>query len=413
MTAEGETFISLSGEDAPHFSWTRRLPVRKIVAALEAARPGGARFVGGCVRDSLIGIAPKDIDIATTLTPDAVIEALHAAGLKAAPTGLDHGTITGVADRFGIEITTLRADVSTDGRRAIVAFTEDWTVDARRRDFRLNAIYLTTDGKLFDPVGGLADARARRVRFIGEPADRIREDYLRILRFFRFSARFAGGFDAQGLAACAALRAGIGRLSAERVGDETMRILGLPRAPLAIDAMAASGVLGEVWPAPPDRETLRAMKALDPEATAPLGLAALWGEAGEGIDAALRLSNADAARRKRALRAAARLELSLSERAQREILYRLGPEAWRDGALIAAARAGGGEAWSRMCALPERWVAPVFPYTGKDVIAAGIARGPAVAQILSGVEEVWIAEDFPPAERLREILSEACARRAR
>lgn len=410
MTAEVETLVSLEKVDAPRFSWTRRAPVRKIVAALEATRPGGARFVGGCVRDSLIGLAPKDIDIATTLTPDAVIEALHAAGLKAAPTGIDHGTITGVADHLGVEITTLRADVSTDGRRATVAFTEDWTVDARRRDFRLNAIYLTTDGKLFDPVGGLADARTRRVRFIGEPADRIREDYLRILRFFRFSARFAGGFDAEGLAACAALKAGIGRLSAERVGDETTRILALPRAALAVDAMAASGVLGEVWPARPDRETLRTLKTLDPEAPAPLGLAALWGEAGEGIDAALRLSNADAARRKRALGAAAKLDLSLSKRAQREILYRLGPEGWRDGALIAAARAGGGEAWRHLCAFPERWVAPAFPYTGKDVIAAGIARGPAVAHVLRAVEETWIAEDFPPAERLQEILNEECAK---
>lgn len=411
MTADGDRLIPLSADDAPHFTWTRLTPVRKIVAALEAARPHCARFVGGCVRDSLIGAAPKDIDIATTLTPQEVIDALHKAGLKAAPTGVEHGTVTGVADHVGVEITTLRADVSTDGRRATVAFTEDWATDARRRDFRLNAIYLTTDGKLFDPVGGLADAKARRVRFIGAPEDRIREDYLRILRFFRFSARFAGGFDAEGLAACAAFRDGIGRLSAERVGDEFTRILALPRAALAVDAMAASGVLGEVWPAKPERETLRTLKTLDPEASAPLALAALWGEAGAGIDSALRLSNADSGRRKRALNAAALLSLSLSERKQRQTLYRIGAEAWRDGAALAAARAGGGEGWAAMRAFPDRWTAPAFAYTGKDIIAAGVERGPQVAEILHAVEEAWIAEDFPPTERLREILGEKCGNR--
>lgn len=405
-----EALIPLGADDAPHFAWARRTPVRKIVAALEAARPGSARFVGGCVRDSLLGTEPKDIDIATTLTPDAVTDALHAAGLKAAPTGVAHGTVTGIADRVGVEITTLRADVSTDGRRATVAFTEDWAVDARRRDFRLNAIYLTTDARLFDPVGGLADAKARRVRFIGTPEDRIREDYLRILRFFRFSARFAGGFDAEGLAACARLREGMTRLSAERVGDETMRILALPRAPLAVDAMAACGVLGQVWPAPAKRETLRALKAIEADAAAPICLAALWGEAGEGIDAALRLSNAEAARRKRAVDVAAKLGLPLSDREARALLYRVGEEAWRDGSLLAAAREGGGDGWTRLRALPDRWAIPAFAYTGKNVIAAGVEPGPSVARILREIEESWIAEDFPSRDRLAEILREKCKR---
>lgn len=409
MTAICKSLIPLAAEDAPNFAWTRRAPVKKIVAALEAARPGCARFVGGCVRDSLIGDAPKDIDIATTLTPPLVIEALHAAGLKAAPTGLDHGTVTGVADHVGVEITTLRADISTDGRRATVAFTEDWTIDARRRDFRLNAIYLTTDGKLFDPVDGVADARNHHVRFIGAPEDRIREDYLRILRFFRFSARFAGGFDAEGLAACAALKDGIKQLSAERVGDELTRILALPRAALAIDAMTACGVLGEVWAAQPQREILRRLKEIDPQASAPLGLAALWGAAGEGVDGALRLSNADSKKRRQAIEAADSIALSLSPREQRRILYRLGAERWRDGALLAAARAGGGAAWDELRALPQRWSPPVFPYTGKDVIAAGVSRGPDVARILGEIEEAWIAEDFPGTERLQEILAEKCS----
>lgn len=410
MTNAESTLTPLAESDSAQFDWTRSAPVEKIVAALEAARPGSVRFVGGCVRDSLIGVTPKDIDIATTLTPQAVIDALHAASLKAAPTGVDHGTITGVADHVGVEITTLRADVSTDGRRATVAFTEDWATDARRRDFRLNAIYLTTDGKLFDPVGGVADAKTRRVRFIGAPEDRIREDYLRILRFFRFSARFAGGFDAEGLSACAQLREGMSRLSAERVGDEFTRILALPRAALAVDAMAACGVLAEVWPAPASRNVLRRLKELEPEAGSPVGLAALWGEGGEGIDAALRLPNAEAARRKRALAVSNSLSPLLSEREARAILYRVGVDGWKDGVLLAMARSADSADWSAIAGLAERWQAPVFAYTGKDIIAAGVERGPEVAKRLRDVEEAWIAEDFPSAERLREILKEKTAR---
>ncbi|HXI86183.1 MAG TPA: CCA tRNA nucleotidyltransferase, partial [Parvularculaceae bacterium] len=311
----------ITSEEAACFSWTDRPPVRKIVAALEAARPGGARFVGGCVRDSLIGVEPKDIDIATTLTPDAVVKALKKAGLGAAPTGVEHGTITGVADHVGVEITTLRADVSTDGRHATVAFTEDWARDAERRDFRLNAIYLTTDKKLYDPVGGVEDAKTGRVRFIGAPEDRIREDYLRILRFFRFSARFSTTFDAEGLAACAALKEGMARLSRERVGAEFSAILALPRASEAIEAMAKTGVLAEVWPAEADLAAFAALKWLDPDAPTALGLAALWGKKGEGIDAALRLSNADAARRKKAIAVAAGIAKTMNERAARGALY--------------------------------------------------------------------------------------------
>ncbi|NJM35940.1 MAG: CCA tRNA nucleotidyltransferase, partial [Rhodomicrobium sp.] len=200
-------------------------PASTVVAALETARPGGARFVGGCVRDSLLGVPFKDIDVATTLRPDEVVGALRDAGLRSAPTGIEHGTVTGIVSGVGVEITTLRADVSTDGRRATVAFTTDWAVDARRRDFTLNALYATPHYEVFDAVGGLEDLAAKRVRFIDAPRDRIREDYLRILRFFRFSARFAGGFDENGLRACAEERAGLKRLSAERVGDEMSSIL--------------------------------------------------------------------------------------------------------------------------------------------------------------------------------------------
>ncbi|MEX0644239.1 MAG: CCA tRNA nucleotidyltransferase [Parvularculaceae bacterium] len=282
MTGAPETLRPLAPDEAKHFGWTETAPAKTVIAALEAAAPGAARFVGGCVRDSLIGEAPKDFDIATRLAPPAVIAALKRDGLGAAPTGLDHGTVTAVANHIGVEVTTLRADVSTDGRRATVAFTEDWALDARRRDFRLNAIYLTADKKLYDPEGGVADAKAGRVRFIGAAHDRIREDYLRILRFFRFSARFSAAFDAEGLAACAELKSGIAQLSAERIGDEFSKILALARASLAVDRMAQSSILHEIWPAPPRLDVFAALKALDPEAGAPLGLAALWGAARRG-----------------------------------------------------------------------------------------------------------------------------------
>ena len=205
----GAPFHPLTEEQRAHFSWLTAPHLVKVIAALEAAEPHSARFVGGCVRDSLLGAKPKDFDVATALTPDAATAALKAAGLGVAPTGVEHGTVTAIADHKGVEVTTLRADVSTDGRRATVAFTRDWATDAGRRDFTVNAIYLTPDAKLYDPVGGVADAMAKRVRFIGAPEARIREDYLRILRFFRFSARFCETFDAAGLAACAALKDGM------------------------------------------------------------------------------------------------------------------------------------------------------------------------------------------------------------
>ncbi|MEQ1929407.1 MAG: CCA tRNA nucleotidyltransferase [Parvularculaceae bacterium] len=407
--SEARPWLTLGAADRAHFEWTARAPVQKIVHALELARPGASRFVGGCVRDSLLGETPKDIDIATALTPEAVIGALHAAGLSAAPTGLDHGTVTGIADHVGVEITTLRADVATDGRRATVAYTEDWSVDAARRDFRLNAIYLAFDGKLFDPVGGVADAKAGRVRFIGEPADRICEDYLRILRFFRFSARFASGFDAEGLAACAAFARGMDILSAERVGDEFCRILAHPNAPLAVDAMAATGVLVEVWPNAADRKTFRRLKELDPSAAAPVGIAALFGAGDEGLDRRLRLSKANAARRKRALQSAEAAP-SMSLKAARAHLYRAGVQSYRDGLLVCRARGAPGD-WAMLASVPDRHAPPPFTVSGKHVVALGVAPGPDVAATAKDVEARWIAEDFPGEPRLQELLREAVARR--
>jgi len=408
----------LTPAQALNFAWVLEAPVQRVVAALERAEPDCVRFVGGCVRDSLIGLRPKDIDVATTLPPDEVAAALRAADLGVAPTGVEHGTLTAIADHQGIEVTTLRADVSTDGRRATVAFTRDWSADARRRDFTLNALYLTPALDLFDPVGGLCDLDARIVRFIGAAEDRIREDYLRILRFFRFSARFAATFNPEGLAACAALKSGMKILSAERIGDEIVKLLSLPAPQAAVSAMQASGILAEVWNAPARLEVLARLKSIDADAAAPLALAALFGDGGDGIDRRLRLSNAQALRRKLALSNAPLISPSLDDRRARALLYRMGPASWRDAChLSEAQRLADSETptardpvLKNLASLPDRWPPPSPPFSGKDALAAGVAEGPTVAAVIKAAEQQWIDEDFPSRDRALEIFREEAAR---
>ncbi|MDZ7628204.1 MAG: CCA tRNA nucleotidyltransferase [Parvularculaceae bacterium] len=403
-----DALAPLPTEAQLRFGWMRDPRLGKIVAALTAHDASAVRFVGGCVRDSLLGAAPKDIDLATTLTPDRVIDALHAAGLAAAPTGIDHGTVTAIADHFPVEVTSLRADVTTDGRRATVAYTTDWSTDARRRDFTINALYVTPDLQLFDPAGGVGDLANRRVRFIGAAEERIREDYLRILRFFRFSARFARAFDIDGLAACTAMRAGIKRLSAERVGDELFKILTLSDAARAVEAMHGASILAEIWPAAPAIETLRRLKELTPEAPPALGLAALWGADGEGVDAHLRASNADGRRRRRAVECASSVAPDLSEQAIRALIYRYGADGFRDALLLARARSMQDFARHEEVAVTFR--PPALPFSGHDVLAAGAPEGPRVAAVLASAEARWIAEDFPPSSRAKAILAEEIAR---
>ena len=403
---------ALSAAQRRHFDWLDAPHLKAIVAALEAAAPGGARFVGGCVRDSLLGERPKDFDIATILTPDAVMKALKAAGLSAAPTGLDHGTVTAIADHQGVEVTTLRADVETDGRRAVVAFTQDWMEDAGRRDFRLNAIYLTPDGKLFDPVGGLDDITARRVRFIGEADQRIREDYLRILRFFRFTARFSADFDREGLAACARLKDGIDALSAERVGAETMAILALPRADTALRVMEEIGVLAKIWDAPAFVGRVARLKEVAPSLASPVALAALFDDGGDGVGARLRLSNAEKAIRSNALKGAAKITPDLSDQALRELIYRHGKDIFQDAVAIAYAREDIGRAdYDRFAGFVDQWTPPAFPVSGRHIVDAGVAPGPAVAKILARVEQQWIDEGFPDAPRAEAIVRKLAAAR--
>jgi poly(A) polymerase len=387
--------------------WMTTPELGAVLDALEAA--GGAdcaRFVGGCVRNTIIGRPVDDIDIATRLTPQAVTEALQAAKLKAVPTGVEHGTVTAVSGGQPFEITTLRRDVATDGRRAVVAFTDDWTLDAQRRDFTLNALYARRDGSLLDPTGqGLADARAGRIVFVGEAEHRVREDYLRILRFFRFLAWYGSGPpDAAALAACETLRGNIKTLSAERVSKELLKLLAAPDPRETVGLMARVGVLGEVLPAPIDLARFEGLVAIEEdqlfETDAVLRLAALLPDDQVGATQfaeRLRLSNAERDRIVAALAPTPAFKSWMSPREIRRALYQLGPRAFRDRAKLAWARSGRTATtpqWRGMIALGEGWTAPAFPLTGEDVIAAGVPKGPMVGQVLREVEDWWIDHDF-------------------
>ena len=251
----------LTIDEKPNFSWLDHTDVQKVISALSPPGVDAPRFVGGCVRDSLLRHQVHDLDMATPLEPKPVLAALQFSGIKSVPTGMDHGTITAVCGKQVIEITSLRKDVSTDGRRATVAFTQNWQEDAARRDFTMNALYLSADGTIYDYCGGLDDLDTGLVQFIGDPHDRIIEDYLRILRFFRFSARFGQGFDERAIAAIRDSRQGISTLSRERIGDELKKILVLPNAVMAVDGMAETGVLNELWNGDLDLSSLRKLKS--------------------------------------------------------------------------------------------------------------------------------------------------------
>ncbi|HEX8569076.1 MAG TPA: CCA tRNA nucleotidyltransferase [Caulobacteraceae bacterium] len=378
--------------DAP---WLRDPAARAVLDALEAeGGPDSARFVGGCVRNTLMGQRVEDVDIATRLTPDRTIAALERARLKAVPTGVEHGTVTAVADHRPFEITTLRRDVETDGRRAVVAFTEDWAEDAARRDFRLNALYADREGQVYDPTGGgLDDAHAGRIVFVGEAETRIREDYLRILRFFRFFAWYGRGHpEAEGLAACARLKDGVTSLSAERVSKELLKLLAARDPRRSLSLMADAGVLPLVLPEAANWDRFRAIVVLtsDPE----LRLAALLPDdpaLAQQMSARLRLSNAQRDRLVEALRPAR----SFRREEGRATLYRLGPAVFRDRVYLQWAERPEMEPEAReLLDLSASWNPPRFPLTGEDVMAAGVTKGPEVGRTLRALEDEWIASGF-------------------
>jgi poly(A) polymerase len=380
---------------------------RAVIGALEARGGAGcARFVGGCVRNALIDRPIDDIDIATVLTPDEVMGALSAARVRYVPTGVEHGTVTAVADGRPYEVTTLRRDVETDGRRAVVAYTTDWAEDAERRDFRLNALYMDGEGLIHDPTGaGVDDALAGRIVFVGKAETRIREDYLRILRFFRFRAWFGRGPpDAAGLAACTALKDGLKRLSAERVSKELLKLLAAEDPRGAAGEMAKAGVLAEILPEARPLDRLDALVEIQRslgEADAELRLAALLPDdpdAAVGAARRLRLSNAQRERLEAAVASDPAIGPAMTEAQARRRLYVMGASAFVDRLMLAWAERGGDPApWRALRRLAQDWVRPKFPLTGHDAAAAGLPPGPAVGEALRRAEAFWVEHDFQPS----------------
>jgi len=355
------------------------------VASLFAALPD-ARAVGGCVRDALARQPIADIDLATPLPPDAVASALAAAGIRAIPTGLDHGTITALIDGRGFEVTTLRRDVVTDGRHAEVAWTDDWQVDAARRDFTINAMSMTPDGTLFDYFGGQADLRAGRVRFVGDAALRVAEDHLRVLRFFRFHARYGTGApDADALAAVAAGAASVARLSVERVWSELKRILAAPDPAASVALMDRLGVLAFVLPEGADPAALARLRAAGAPPDPILRLGALLTGDPAALATRLRLSHAEADRL-RALRAPP-LTPDASDAALRRALAVDAAGTLIDRTWLAGRT---GPAWNRLRTRLATTPRPVFPLEGRDVLAAGLPPSPRVGQLLRAVEGWWM-----------------------
>ncbi|HVC56721.1 MAG TPA: CCA tRNA nucleotidyltransferase [Stellaceae bacterium] len=399
--------------------WMQERPTRALLDALAKADIA-ARFVGGCVRDALLGLPIADIDLATPARPELVAAALAAAGIKTVPTGIAHGTLTAVVPPRHFEITTLRRDVETDGRHARVAFDADWAADAARRDFTINAIYLDRDGTVHDPVGGQADLKARHVRFVGEPATRIAEDVLRVLRYYRFAARFGGiagtqGGDAAARAACRAAVPLLSQLSAERVAQELLRLLAAADPVPVLRMMAADGVLAAVLPEATRLDRLARLIGLEPPwtpAPEPLRrLAALVAlDRAAAIAMAERLRLAKKARDRLAgMMPPWRLDPAGDWRAQRHALYRLGAERYRDLALLVAAEGAIDEArLGEWLALAAAWKPPRFPLAGHDVTALGIPPGPRVGRLLGAVRGWWEAGDFTAdraacLQRLREL----------
>ncbi len=386
-------------------SWLDAKATRTLVAALDAARLE-FRFVGGAVRDALLGRPVSDIDVATPAKPDAVVRAIEAAGLKAIPTGIAHGTVTAMVGRRGFEITTLRRDVETDGRHAVVAFTDDWRADAARRDFTMNALYADAGGAITDFFGGEADARAGRVRFIGDAAQRIEEDALRILRFFRFHAWYGqGALDTEGVAASMRLAGMIDRLSGERVRVELFKTLAAPDPAPVWQAMIDAGVMAHAVPAAVHADHLSRMIALERALTLPPDrirrLAALTGIVSPELVAILKLrlklSNQDVDHLSSFGTSADRVRL-VAQGAFGKALYGALPNSIRDAAMLSEVASGGVgvEALAAFSRFIGGWIQPRFPLTGVELRAAGVQPGPEMGRLLAELERWWVAADFLP-----------------
>jgi len=398
--------------------WLSAPAVRTVFTILDQAGTP-ARIVGGAVRNSLAGMPVSDIDFATPLLPEEVTRRAEAAGVKSVPTGVEHGTVTLVVHGVGFQVTTLREDVETDGRHAVVRFGRDWEADARRRDFTVNALSIDAKGTVYDPLGGYPDIVARRIRFIGDGGQRIAEDRLRILRFFRFNAEFgAGAFDPEGMSAAIRARDGLRQLSAERVGQEMRRLVVAPRAAETAGVMQDSGILGIVLGGVAYLGPFARLIGFSPEVGVALRLAGLGCRVEEDVERLarrLRLANVERDAMLAAVVAARKLPRPLTTPDARRCLYRVGTETWCDAVALAFAWSGDApteSAWRNLYALPDRWQPPRFPLSGADALGAGAMRGPAVGALLKAVEAWWIDRDFAPDEialrtRLQQMVAAA------
>lgn len=392
-----------------HAEWLREGALARLLVVLD--RDGEeARVVGGAVRNALLGEPIGDIDVATTALPDEVIRRAQAQGFKSVPTGIDHGTVTVVIDGRPFEVTTLREDVETFGRKARVSFGRDWKKDAERRDFTINALSVTRDGTVHDYTGGLADLDKRRIRFIGDPAARITEDYLRILRFFRFHAHYGEGLpDHAGLAACISARGGLATLSRERVRMELLKLLLGRHAVPVLAVMSECGLLISVLGGVAQLASFSNLTKIEhvagvhPDAVRRLGaLAVFVPDDAQRLSEKLRLSNAETERLASMGEHWRALAPEPSGKSARAILYRLGPERFTDRLLLAWSRSQAGITdpnWRVLLELPQHWIIPVFPLKAGEFMRRGIEQGPALGAALAAAQDAWIAADFPADEK--------------
>jgi len=380
--------------------WMTEGPAAEVMRAL-TAEGDQARFVGGCVRDALVGRNIRDIDIATPLSPQRVTELLHKAGLKAVPTGIDHGTVTAVADKTGVEVTTLRRDVETDGRHAKVEFTDNWQADAARRDLTINALSADASGKMHDYFGGLDDLAAGRVRFVGDPKQRIVEDYLRLLRFFRFHADYASGaLDEAAVAAAKELVSNLKSLSGERLRQETLRLLTARRGPDVWGEMLGLGIVQHYLPWATSLDRLRWVADLEqrhslaPDPIRRLAALTMTG-CGREVAETLKLSRAEGDRVIALDATRAPFDASSAPAVRRQI-YAWGNDGARDRLLLDWLDRIDGAAGAAALTLIESWPRPRFPIKGADIVKMGVPEGPRVGELLEKAESWWIERDFTP-----------------
>lgn len=392
---------SLAGE-----AWLTTGALARLLEVLD--RDGEeARVVGGAVRNALLDVPFHEVDVATTAVPQEVVKRVTAAGFKAVPTGIEHGTVTVVINKQPFEVTTLRRDVETYGRHAKVAFGRDWQADAERRDFTINALSVTRDGTVYDYADGRTDLKTRSVRFIGDPKRRIEEDYLRILRFFRFHAAYSNGGHpyTDGIAACIAGREGLDQLSRERVRSEIMKLMVAPHAVPTLIAMADAGLLLRVLGGVSYLASFENMAKVEasigiaPDPVQRLGALGVWvSEDAQRLAQKLRLHNVEQERLISMAEGWRRISSDRGEAAARTLIYRLGQQAFTDHALLGWARSTATASdvnWHAMAKTPQRWTAPVFPLKAADFIKRGIDKGPALGAVLRAAETRWIAAGFP------------------